>query len=99
VWHETRDASHKTAVNWVTKTKWPIGKHLNVGKTKLVIARSHLGHYGLLRTPLWEGTDQRHQLLFMVLQASNFPRQKNHCSCGLLGNVFTQYDLCDEHHE
>jgi hypothetical protein len=21
VWHETRDASHKTAVNWVTKTK------------------------------------------------------------------------------
>jgi hypothetical protein len=54
-------------------------KALEQWETKIGNAKSHFGLYGLLRNPFLRGMAQGHQLLFMVLQASNFihPRKPN----------------------
>jgi hypothetical protein len=73
LWQETRDPACTTAVNWVSKAirRMTHKKALERWETKVTL-KSNQRLYGLLRSPSLRGMDQGNQLLFMVLQASNF---------------------------
>jgi hypothetical protein len=61
--------------------------------------RSRVYLYGLLRSPLWIGIDQGHQLPFMVFTPKFHPSENANIISDCLENQFAPHDLCDYNHE